>query len=129
MSADYRVVVFGRLASDKSQLLNRRVDKILSKDEWSDFEKVYMDMETEDGLVAFCRAECINPQRIPALIVMRKESDGYAPVPNPSMGLEDPLCQESKLHHWLGLQTDYSSTGSGMITPKMIASVLQEARG
>jgi hypothetical protein len=129
MSADYRVVVFGRLASDKSQLLNRRVDKILSKDEWSDFEKVYMDMETEDGLVAFCRAECINPQRIPALIVMRKEADGYAPVPNPSMGREDPLCQGSKLHHWLGLQTDYSSTGSGMITPKMIASVLQEARG
>ena len=70
-SASYRVLVFGKEGCDKCGLLNQRLDKILADEEFAGFEKVYHDLGTVEGLLAFCRAECINPQRIPAMLVAR----------------------------------------------------------
>jgi hypothetical protein len=39
------------------------------------------------------------------------------------------VCGRSKLWHILGLQTDYSGDGRGVLTPRMISAVLAEARG
>jgi hypothetical protein len=130
MSKPYRIQVFGKAGCDKCAVLNQRLDNLLGKKEWQDFEKEYLDVETEDGLVAFSEAECVNPQRIPAMLVTHhvEEADSYQPMPNPHPGARDDVCKQSKLYQFLGLQTDYSETGRGVITPKMIAAVLSEAR-
>jgi len=92
-------------------------------------EKEYCDVLTEDGLVTFCEAECINPQRIPAMVVARWSETGkeYEPVPATDPGNPRARLGKSHLFHYVGLQTDYSATGRGVITPKMIEAVLEEA--
>ncbi len=87
-------------------------------------------METEEGLIAFAEAECINPQQIPALLVTRRDEDSghYDPLSNPSPGEFDEVCKKSKLYQYLGLRTDYSGVGRGVISPKMLTTVFNEAR-
>lgn len=129
MDKPFRVQVFGKPECKKCHVLNQRLDRLLAKDEWQDFEKTALLLNTEEGLIAFSEAECINPQRIPAMLVLAKGMDGdYRPVRNPKPGAEDATCGKSRLFQYLGLQTDYSDDGRGVISPKMIASVLGEAR-
>jgi hypothetical protein len=129
MATQYQIRVFGKQGCDKCHTLNQRLDKLLVKDDYHAFDKCYCDVETIDGLVAFSEAECINPSRIPALLVTEwdAEADEYVPVETKQPGAKDPVCQKSKLYQYLGLQTDYSDTGKGLITPKMIQSILTEA--
>ena len=131
MPAEYRVHVFGKRDCDKCTVLNQRLDKLLKNEKWSAFEKYYNDIETELGLVAFAEAECINPQRIPAMMIMKQntETGEYEPVPNSKPGANDPVFKKSKLYQYLGVQTDYTDTGRGVISPNMIKKCLQEARG
>jgi len=130
MEKAFRVLVFGKVGCTKCTMLKKRLHTLLDKGEWQDFEQGYRDVETPDGLVDFCRAECINPNRIPALVVTRKdETTGqYRKLRNPSPGKPDKVCKTSKLYTYLGLQTDYGDVGRGTITPKMLTSVLAEAR-
>ncbi len=110
-------------------MLNKRVEKILKKKQWQDFHKVYHDIMTEDGLIDFANAECINPQRIPAFVIKKfnEERNRYEYLANEIPGKYDAVCGGSKLYTYLGVQTDYSTTGT--ITPKMIQHVLTEAAG
>lgn len=126
----FRVTVFGKAGCEKCRVLNKRLDELFAKPEWSEFEKVYCDVETEDGLVPFCRAECISPNRVPAMLVARwnPERSLYENMPTSCPDKEDPVLKKSRLYSYLGLQTDYSATGQGVITPKMLTSLLQEAR-
>ena len=128
MGAKYQIQVFGKEGCDKCRTLNQRLDKLLEKSGYTAFEKIYCDLETIDGLVAFSEAECINPSRIPALLITAwNEAEGdYEPVAIPVPGTDDPVCGQAKLYHYLGLQTDYSETGKGVISPKMIQTVLDE---
>ncbi len=130
MAKTYRVKVFGKPGCDKCKVLQERLDKLLERDEWSDFEKIYCDLQTEEGLVEFCEAECINPQRIPALLVTRyDEATGdYEALPNRNPGHKCNICKNSRLFQHLGLQTDYTDVGRGVISPRMITTVLAEAR-
>jgi hypothetical protein len=130
MSKNFKIKVFGKEGCAKCKTLQQRLDKLLEDKEWSDFEKEYCDVETVDGLVAFASAECINPQRIPALLVTRlqPETGRYEPVATRDPKPRDPVCGKSKLYQYVGLQTDYSDEGKGIISPKMITAVLEEAR-
>ena len=127
----YRILVFGKAGCDKCKALNKRLDTLLAKEEWHDFEKVYCDVETADGLVAFCKTQCVNPSRVPAMVVTRRDeaTAEFEPIPCREPGATDMVCKDSRLYTFVGLQTDYSDTGKGLITPKMIANVLEEARG
>ncbi len=127
----FQLLVFGKAGCEKCKVLNKRLDTLLEKTEWNGFEKVYLDVETEDGLISFCNAECVNPQRIPAFLVTRlnPETQSYEPVPNPKAGDSSTLDDDSKLYTHLGLQTDYSDKGKGVISPKMIVEVLKQAAG
>lgn len=129
MGKPYRIQVFGKMDCDKCKTLNQRLDKLLEREEWQAFEKVYYDLLTVDGLVAFSEAECINPQRIPALLVTRRveATDAYEPVPNSRPGARDEICGAARLYPYLGLQTDYSDQGRGIISPRMLTAVLSEA--
>jgi hypothetical protein len=131
MDKNYRILVFGKAGCDKCDLLKGRLDKLLTKPDYADFDKVHCDLETEDGLVTLCQTECINPQRIPAFMVLRRDqaTGRYTPVPNQAPLEDDPVCGGSRLYLHLGLQTDYSVRGhGGVITPAMIESVLARAR-
>ena len=129
MTKSYKIKVFGKPGCAKCKTLNQRLDKLLADKKWSEFEKEYCDVETVDGLVAFASAECINPQRIPAMLITRKdETTGrYDPVPTRDPKPADNVCGKSKLYQYVGLQTDYTPAGNGIISPKMITSVLKEA--
>jgi hypothetical protein len=129
MGAKYQIRVFGKQGCDKCHTLNQRLDKLLAKDEYASFDKLYCDVETIDGLVAFAEAECINPARIPAMLVTEwnETSSEYVPVNSQEPGANDSVCMKAKLYQYIGLQTDYSNVGKGLITPKMIQSVLTEA--
>ena len=128
MAAKYQIRVFGKQGCDKCHTLNQRLDKLLAKDGYEAFEKLYCDVETIDGLVAFAEAECVNPSRIPAMLVTAwNEQEGeYEPVPVRDPGTADAVCKKAKLYQYLGLQTDYSDSGKGVISPKMIQSILAE---
>jgi hypothetical protein len=125
------VRVFGKPKCDKCSVLNERLDKLLDKPKWQDFEKEYCNLETEEGLVAFCEAECVNPQRVPAMLLMRLEerADRYLPVPSARPGARDPVCRGARLFQYVGLQTDYGEEGKGVISPRMIEAILEEALG
>ncbi|MBC8205732.1 MAG: hypothetical protein ISR85_05170 [Kiritimatiellales bacterium] len=130
MAKSYKIKVFGKPGCAKCKTLNQRLDKLLEETEWADFEKEYCDVETVDGLVAFASAECINPQRIPAMLITRKDekTGNYTPVPTREPKQTDEVCGKSKLYQYVGLQTDYTPSGKGLISPKMITAVLEEAR-
>jgi hypothetical protein len=130
MTKPYRIQVFGKAGCAKCKTLNQRLDKLLSDEKWNDFEKEYCDVETVEGLVAFASAECINPQRIPALLVTRhrEETGNYEPVQTRNPQPQDEICGKSKLYQYVGLQTDYTDNGKGVISPNMITAVLEEAR-
>ena len=129
MDRPYQVVVFGKVGCDKCKVLQKRVDDLVAKPEWADFEKAYFDVETVDGLVEFCKAECLNPQRLPAMLVRRVTESGAKAIPVEPSAVPDPVLGQTRLYHILGLQTDYSETGSGLITPQMLEAVLGEAQG
>ncbi|NLG35778.1 MAG: hypothetical protein GX548_10535 [Lentisphaerae bacterium] len=126
-----KILVFGKTGCDKCKVLQSRLDDLLARDEWrAQFEKEYCDVETQEGIVAFCKAECVNPQRIPAFVVQRWNpgTKRYEALENPAPGQADPLCKQSRLYQFVGLQTDYSAAGRGVITKAMIESVLTGAR-
>jgi len=128
MSKPYRIQVFGKPGCRKCSVLNQRLDKLLAAPEWQDFEKEYCDLETEEGLVAFCEAEVLNPQRVPAMRCLRRNDSGaFAPAASSTDGAEK-VFGKSHLFGVAGLQTDYSGTGRGILSPKMIQAVLEEAR-
>lgn len=129
MAARYQIRVFGKKGCDKCHTLNQRLDKLLAGEEYAAVEKLYCDVETIDGLVAFSEAECINPSRIPAMLVTAwdEELEEFVPVRTPTPGAKDTVCGKARLYQYVGLQTDYSDAGKGVISPKMIRSVLAEA--
>ena len=128
MAAKYQIRVFGKEGCDKCHTLNQRLEKLLNKQEYVDFDKLYCDVETIDGLVAFSEAECINPSRIPAMLMTQwnEAEQEYIPVNTKTPGSNDTVCKKSKLYQYLGLQTDYSNIGKGIISPKMIQAILNE---
>lgn len=129
MAEKYQIKVFGKQGCDKCHTLNQRLDKLLAKEDYSAFGKFYHDIETIDGLVAFAEAECINPARIPAMLVTEwdEAASEFVAISTRQPGAKDSICKKAKLYQYLGLQTDYSDTGKGLITPKMIQSILAEA--
>jgi hypothetical protein len=126
----FQVMIFGKAGCDKCAVLEKRVDGLLKKPEWEEFEKVKMDVESEDGLVEFCQCECVNPQRIPAFVIKRwdEETGRYELVRNANPQPRDEVCGNSILYTFTGVQTDYTDEGKGIISPKMIKSVLEQAR-
>lgn len=130
MEKEFRILVFGKTGCQKCDMLKRRLDKMLTEEAWQGFEKQYCDLGTVDGLVSFCKSECLNPSRIPAMLVTRRNpaSGEFEPVENPTPGVKDEICGKSRLYQYVGLQTDYSDTGKGVITPRMITCVLEQAR-
>lgn len=120
---NYVVHVFGKPGCAKCTMLNRRLDALLETDAYKGkFVKQYNDVTTEDGLMNFCLVQCVNPNRIPAMVLATPDGQFVA---NPTPDAADEVCGNSKLYQYLGIQTDYSSEGKGVITPEMIEAILK----
>lgn len=130
MEKTYQIHVFGKPGCAKCHTLQGRLDDLLQEPEWADFEKVYHDLETEDGLVDFCDVECLNPQRVPGFYISKADpaTGAQRPIPNPTPGQTDAVTGASALYTWVGLQTDYSTAGRGVLTPRMIEATLRKAK-
>ena len=62
------------------------------------------------------------------MLVTQVDAEGRESyIENPTPGAEDPVCRRSRLYQYIGLQTDYSDEGKGIITPAMVEAVLKEA--
>ena len=124
---EYRVMVFGKKGCSKCSILNKRVDKILQKPEWSNFEKMYYDISTVDGLVHFANAECLKANSVPAFLVCRGVEDNrYVKIRQTFDEGHDEQTGRYRVPSYVGLQTDYRS--GGVITPTDIEAVFTEAK-
>jgi hypothetical protein len=100
-----KIHVFGKPDCPKCNMLNERIDGLLKRDEYSQFEKVYHDCMTEDGLVAFCLAQQLNPSKIPAFVL--GNDDGYIE----KIESDEVVLPPYKIFSKYGLQTDWRSDG------------------
>lgn len=117
--------IFGKEGCGKCAALNKRLDAILQQELFKrNFRKQYHDILKEESLILFCQAQCINPNRIPALIISDEEGN-Y--LQNNDCGNNAPVFGNAHLWQFLGIQTDYSDEGKGIIKPEMIEAVLNEA--
>ena len=97
----------------------------MSRSEYSDVKMEYHDVLTEDGVVEFCKAGCLNPNRIPALL-MAKDGE-YIRNPLSFDSNNKDVYKASCTYSWIGIQTDYVS-GGGLITPAMIKETVDKAK-
>ena len=99
---------------------------MLAKDEYSEFSLEYFDISTEDGLLDFVKRESLNPQRIPSFVVERFDNEHQRYV-----ALENSESRDLRLRvrpwRYLGLETDYSEKGKGIIRPQALHETLQRA--
>ena len=122
----FQVAVFGKQGCDKCRLLKNRLDKILAGKIYADFEMIYYDLGTVEGLVRFCQCEMLSPQRLPSFMVFEKEDrPGTTALRQLTCREEmsDPV--DKDLDIFMGLETDYTSTGT--LKPKMILRILDAA--
>ncbi len=100
----------------------------MKKESWQDFEKVYYNVESIDGLVAFTQVECLNPSRIPGFVITKWNDrlKQYEYMPQ-QLQADDASSRRTLLHTHLGLQTDYGQ-GKGVLPPKLIQAALQRAK-
>lgn len=112
------VHIFGKTGCAKCAILQKRVDALLEKDEFKGkFVKEYDNVLTEEGLLKFCRVQCVNPNKIPALVVA--DENGYL---EGEMNAKAPYT-----YQYLGIQTDYSGNGKGVLPPELVEEILRKA--
>jgi len=122
----FQVTVFGKQGCDKCRLLKKRLEKILTEKAYADFEMIYYDLGTIEGLVRFCQCEMLNPQRIPSFMVFEKEDrPGTTALRQLSCRVEMSDLVDEDLDIFMGLETDYTSTGT--LKPVMIRRILDSA--
>lgn len=120
----FQVALFGKEGCDKCEVLKKRLNKILQEKPYEEFEFVYCDLGTLEGLVRFCSSEVLNPQRIPSFIVSHNPTGRQEASFSPVM-CRKRVSAEEEIETFLALETDYKT--NGVITPQMIKDVLDQA--
>ena len=118
------VHVFGKgHGCSKCDILKKRLHDILEQPEYrGKVEFAFSDVLTEDGLVDFLKAEVLNPNRIPA-ILMQYDTGEFIFQDHDKLGMDQ--YKASCTGHVMGLQTDYSNGGT--ISPNAIKGLLDRA--
>jgi len=129
MARKLQALVLGKPGCRKCEVLKSRLESLLKREEWRDFELAYHDVTSESGIVELCRAECVNPSRLPALLLRAADGEGrWQPIPRPEAGAADAVLGDSSLYQYVGIQTDYSDSGQGVVSAAMLRHVLERAR-
>ncbi len=122
----FQVAVFGKQGCDKCRLLKNRLGKILAEKTYADFEMIYYDLGTVEGLVRFCQCEMFSPQRLPSFLILEKENQSDITVLRPlSYREEMSELVDKDLDIFMGLETDYTSNGT--LKPRLIRRILDAA--
>ena len=108
--------VFGKEGCSKCAALKRRLERLLAK--------------PVDGIVKFCLTGCLNPNRIPALLM--EEDGSYVEIPkklwddlDKNDGPEHGRFSPDATYPNVGTQTNYD--GNGVITEQTIQGILDTA--
>ena len=117
--------VFGKEGCSKCAALKRRVEQLTGTAEYAGVKMVYHDVMTLDGIVEFCKADCLNPNRIPALL-MSDDEGNYCRSGRRLSSTKAEDFADSVTYQWVGVQTDYDH-GGGVITPVMVRDVFEKA--
>ena len=71
--------VFGKShGCEKCDMLKRRLHALLEKEEYKNIKFEFHDILTEEGVVDFCKTQCINPNRVPALVLTHDKENTIA---------------------------------------------------
>ena len=105
--------VIGHTGCPKCTLLNRRLDAILQEEPYPRGMS-----HKEAALVFYCQAQCVNPNRIPALIISDDNGEFLNRSEKPTSSIQ--------LYQFIGIQTDYND-GGGILPPETIKKTLDEA--
>jgi hypothetical protein len=123
--------VFGKEGCSKCAALKRRLERLLAKPEYSMIKMEYHDVLTLDGIVDFCKTGCLNPNRIPALLLA--DNGKYIEMPGcmwdeveKGSGLMNSRFDPSVTYPYVGVQTNYDSTG--VITESVVQDLLDIAK-
>ena len=125
----YKLSVFGKRNHAETDELLHNITEMLASNAISDAYLAFEDVQTVTGVVNFSELSCLNPQRVPAMVISRynPETDAYEAIGNPTPEGEDVVCKKSRLYQIMGLQTDYSVEARGIISQEMIAHVITES--
>ena len=118
----YKITVFGKKGCQKCAVLKGRLEKLIASD-YSQFELVYKDIITRQGLVDFCKMEVFNPQRIPCVYISNEKDEPVVSIKEEV----DSKCGQIGIYGILGLQTDYD-TGNGVLSVQVLKDMLNEVK-
>jgi hypothetical protein len=120
----FRITVFGKEGCLKCNLLKQRISKLLTEEKYSNFDMEYVDIKTLNGLVELCKCEVLNPQKIPAFIIKKRNAFGNFDFINVKTS---PHKYSDEINTILYIQTDYSNVGKGLINYEKIVELLDIA--
>lgn len=124
--------VFGKEGCTKCAAMKRRVAQRLEKPEFAHCRMEYHDVLTEEGLLVFCKAMCLNPNRIPALLISDdngkyiRRKGTWSDKPD-SVHPERYKFAMGATYPYLGIQTDYDE-GGGLVRPEAIERLMEEGQ-
>lgn len=118
------VHLFGKEGCTKCAAMKRRLTALLERPEFAAFRIEYHDVMTLPGIVEFCKAGCLNPNRIPAVLVSGEDGK-YLPG-RIRRRTDEGVFAESVTFPFAGIQTDYDH-GGGVVSPAALEDVLRQA--
>jgi hypothetical protein len=108
----YLLVIFGKDECPRCARLERDVREVLEEDRLTGAINLdYQNLSTVEGMVAYAKAETVNGQRIPALQLLRydTEENAYSKIPDKRDECFDEKKGRLFVPVYLQLETDYSS--------------------
>lgn len=110
----FQIHVFGKPGCSHCAALKKNLAEVIEEFPQEPIELVYEDLSTEDALFNLCKAQVINPARIPAVMCYTKDDTGLHQLENQD-GYEKTgmiSIPGGATCGYMGIQTDYSTGGN-----------------
>ena len=122
---------FSSHTSAKFRIVETRIERLLSENPpWMGLFDVHReDLRTVNGLAEFCNVGCLDFEHTPAVIIYRYDhtAERYTLI-RPEDPLDENASRDSNwLHCCLGVQTVYNRKTGGILTPRLLRTLLQKA--
>lgn len=122
----YVIVIYGKDGCTLCTRLKAEVNELLARQACEQFDLHYQNLSTQEGMVAYAKAETVNGQRLPALQILK-----YDPARQAYRKIRDlrPECpQTGWVPTYLQLQTDYQREQPA-IQPQEVEELMDLAQG
>jgi len=108
----YLIVIYGKDGCDLCSRLKFEVTELLEREGLGhEFGLDYQNLSTAEGMAAYALSETVNGQRIPALQIMKHDSEtgAYVKIPDKRPEVINSETGEFFVPVYLQLQTEYGS--------------------